>query len=106
MKLIGFIVLIVGLLWGGPALADAETYAIQGRLKVDGYYPGKIDGIIGDSTKNAIRAFQAERGLPTTGHVGPKTYKALFGRERRVQAADDYQPVDLKANLRDNCVCR
>jgi peptidoglycan hydrolase-like protein with peptidoglycan-binding domain len=102
MKLLGFFLLIAILLYS-PALADAESYAIQGRLKVDGYYPGKIDGIIGDSTKDAIRAFQAERGLPTTGHVGPKTYKALFGRARgdNTPSADNYEPVDLKANLGD-----
>jgi peptidoglycan hydrolase-like protein with peptidoglycan-binding domain len=98
MKLLGFFLLIAILMYS-PALADAESYAIQGRLKVDGYYTGKIDGIIGDSTKDAIRAFQAERGLPITGHVGPKTYKALFGRERGDNTPSE--PVDLKANLGD-----
>jgi peptidoglycan hydrolase-like protein with peptidoglycan-binding domain len=98
MKLLGFFLLIVILMYS-PALADAESVAIQGRLKVDGYYPGKIDGIIGDSTKSAIRAFQAERGLPTTGHVGPRTYRALFGRSRGDNTQSE--PVDLKANLGD-----
>jgi peptidoglycan hydrolase-like protein with peptidoglycan-binding domain len=98
VKLLGFFLLIAILMYS-PALADAESVAIQGRLKVDGYYPGKIDGIIGDITKDAIRAFQAERGLPMTGHVGPKTYKALFGRSRGDNTPSE--PVDLKANLGD-----
>lgn len=86
--------------------ANAEPYgpcAIQDKLKTKGYYDGKIDCVIGSGTEDAIRAFQADNGLPQVGRVGPATYKALFGTREEVPAADDYQPEDLKGNNRDLC---
>lgn len=46
---------------------------IQKRLADLGYYKGKIDGIIGPSTKDAIKAFQKDHGLKEDGIAGPKT---------------------------------
>jgi peptidoglycan hydrolase-like protein with peptidoglycan-binding domain len=99
MKLFGFFLLIAILMYS-PALADAESVAIQGRLKVEGYYDGPINGNLGgEATRTAIRSFQGDKDLPTTGHVGPKTYRALFGRSRGDNTPSE--PVDLKANLGD-----
>lgn len=52
------------------------TY-LQQRLIAKGYGVGKIDGIFGKKTLEAVKAFQAENGLVVDGIVGVKTWNAL-----------------------------
>lgn len=40
---------------------------VQDALSTSGYYDGAIDGAYGPKTREAIEAFQADRGLPQTG---------------------------------------
>lgn len=54
-----------------------EVKEVQRRLKNWGYYNGSIDGVFGNSTKNAVIAFQKKNGLTADGVVGKATYKAL-----------------------------
>jgi hypothetical protein len=58
-----------------------KVKAIQTRLQELGYESGEADGIFGDLTETAVRAFQADQGLLTDGKVGPKTWAVLFGGE-------------------------
>ena len=44
-----------------------------------GFYNGKIDGVKGEQTKKAIKAFQKANGLRDDGVVGPKTWELLNG---------------------------
>jgi murein L,D-transpeptidase YcbB/YkuD len=50
---------------------------IQAALKNAGFYDGKIDGIKGEQTKKAVKAFQKANGLRDDGVVGPKTWELL-----------------------------
>jgi hypothetical protein len=52
-----------------PAVAPAagDVVWIQRRLKDLGYYMGPIDGDAGGATRRAIREYQADQGLTTTG---------------------------------------
>ncbi|MBL7130110.1 MAG: peptidoglycan-binding protein [Candidatus Omnitrophica bacterium] len=50
---------------------------IQTALKNAGFYQGKIDGVIGPKTKEAIRNFQKAKGLSPDGTVGSKTWDNL-----------------------------
>ncbi|MGE4357049.1 MAG: peptidoglycan-binding protein [Candidatus Omnitrophota bacterium] len=50
---------------------------IQEALKISGFYKGEIDGKIGPKTREAIRKFQAAKGLKVDGIVGPKTWQEL-----------------------------
>ena len=50
---------------GSQLLLDTQ-YALQQR----GYYQGPLDGLNGPMTREAIRQFQADAGLPVTGSVG------------------------------------
>ena len=54
-----------------------EVSAVQSALKDRGYYDGKVDGIYGTITKNAVTKFQKDNGLKTDGIAGKQTLKAL-----------------------------
>lgn len=57
----------------GEAVSDAQCLLIRkGYTSV-----GAIDGIFGDRTDAAVRAFQRSRGLVADGIVGPRTWAAL-----------------------------
>jgi lysozyme family protein/peptidoglycan hydrolase-like protein with peptidoglycan-binding domain len=49
---------------------------VQGWLSLHGFQV-VVDGGFGPATQQALRAFQAKRGLPTTGNVDEATYAAL-----------------------------
>lgn len=54
-----------------------EVTAIQTKLYELGYYGGRIDGIFGSGTKNALINFQMDNGLTADGIAGTKTLQAL-----------------------------
>ena len=67
--------------------ADAVTYqkgstgstvtTIQEKLYRWGYYSGKVDGVYGSKTVEAVKYFQQKNGLSVDGKCGPKTLEAL-----------------------------
>jgi membrane-bound lytic murein transglycosylase B len=68
--------------WSRPftKLTFDEKQQLQQQLSVHGYYDGKIDGKIGEGTKSAIRAFQAQAGLTQDGHPSKEVLKSLQRR--------------------------
>lgn len=50
---------------------------VQQALQNAGLYTGKVDGVVGPRTKEAIRDFQAHNSLKADGRVGPQTWAAL-----------------------------
>lgn len=59
-------------------LASTETIkAAQAQLKQEGLYNGRIDGIVGPKTKQALRTFQQQNKLPQTASLNPETLNAL-----------------------------
>ena len=60
---------------------------IQKVLASEGLYSGKIDGIYGKNTKNAVIAYQKRYGLNADGIVGEKTL-ARMGLAQISQNAD------------------
>ncbi len=50
-----------------------EVKRVQNKLKELGYYGGKVDGIYGSGTKNAVTKFQKSVGISSDGICGPKT---------------------------------
>jgi membrane-bound lytic murein transglycosylase B len=65
--------------WQRPftKLSFEERQELQKRLSEHGYYDGKFDGKIGDSSKAAIMAFQARAGLTQDGHPSMEVLKWL-----------------------------
>ena len=56
----------------------AEVKQLQTALKEQGYYSGKIDGVFGKGTLNAVKAFQRKNGLKADGIAGPLTLAKLY----------------------------
>ena len=51
---------------------------LQRALRRLGYDPGPVDGVPGTRTRAAIRAFQADAGLPVTGQVSEGLESAVL----------------------------
>lgn len=79
--------LLALLLAGSLMIAAAETVrygstgdtvrSVQTQLRTLGYYTGRIDGIYGTQTQNAVLRYQQAAGLYADGIAGPKTQTAL-----------------------------
>lgn len=65
--------------WPRPpgALSIAEKRELQELLQRRGLYTGAIDGDLGTMSQEAVRAFQAQAGLPATGMATQKELRAL-----------------------------
>ena len=53
------------------------TYQQQLLLEYLGYRPGKLDGLAGENTRAALRAFQRDNGLTPDGICGTQTRQLL-----------------------------
>ena len=51
---------------------------LQTALKNRGYYSGTIDGVYGEGTEAAVKAFQRVSGLNADGVAGPATLRQLY----------------------------
>jgi hypothetical protein len=70
---------------GVPGVTDDRQGVVSGQgaivvedaLADNGYDPGRIDGIIDSDTRAAIREFQRDRDLASTGIIDRETEEAL-----------------------------
>lgn len=58
-----------------------EIKAVQAELKALGYKVGKVDGIFGKNTQDAVKLFQARNGMTVDGKVGQRTLDRLFSAD-------------------------
>ncbi len=56
---------------------DSLVEAVQNELARRGYFAGKPDSMYSPATKEAIRRFQVDQGLPATGRINEATLHAL-----------------------------
>lgn len=68
--------------WQRPftKLSFVEKQELQKRLSERGYYDGKFDGRIGQGSRAAIKAFQAQAGMDQDGHPSMEVLKSLRSR--------------------------
>jgi hypothetical protein len=57
--------------------AESVGSLVQDALARRGYYAGQVDGVIGPGTRQSIRQFQRDNGLPVTGRISPELMRAL-----------------------------
>ncbi|MGI9579013.1 MAG: peptidoglycan-binding domain-containing protein [Microthrixaceae bacterium] len=60
--------------------------ALQGLLKGLGVYDGPIDGQYNQQTQDAVKALQAQLGVPQTGTMDPATWEAYANRRNGLEA--------------------
>jgi peptidoglycan hydrolase-like protein with peptidoglycan-binding domain len=58
-------------------LSRADMQQIQEKLRSDGLYHGRIDGLSGPGTQQALRTYQRKNGLPVSGTPDPQTLASL-----------------------------
>jgi N-acetylmuramoyl-L-alanine amidase len=59
----------------------ADVAILQSKLKKLSFYKGKVDGIYGRMTEDAVRRFQASQNVLVDGIVGPVTYNFFKNTE-------------------------
>ncbi len=70
------------------AYTDGPVHMVQAWLTALGYTEvGPVDGIFGPKTEAAVRHFQQDQALPTTGVVDAVTWQALYGAYMQQAAA-------------------
>lgn len=70
---------------------NVDIADIQILLRIRGFDPGPIDGVLGPKTANAIRAFEASENLPVTGAATAALQALLAGADSR--ASSDKEPT-------------
>jgi N-acetylmuramoyl-L-alanine amidase len=78
---------------GGRLLIGDDVAALQQRLLDLGFDCGRVDGILGRQTAQAVGEFQRNVGIDADGICGPVTYAAF---ERLTRAVVGGQPYALR----------
>jgi peptidoglycan hydrolase-like protein with peptidoglycan-binding domain len=71
---------------GTPGLSKNDIRKVEEALKSKGHNPGRVDGVMDNDTRAAIRAFQKDNNLSQTGTVDGETAAKLgvsFGQQSR-----------------------
>ncbi|MBM7855454.1 peptidoglycan hydrolase-like protein with peptidoglycan-binding domain [Desulfohalotomaculum tongense] len=77
-----------------PYLTGPDVKALQRELMQLGYYKGKIDGIYGLKTAQAVSAFQADQKLNVTGTVTGDTWEMLASHLEQPAVKETPPPPD------------
>lgn len=78
--------------WAQPSWSqDADLFRTQTELNALGFDAGPADGVMGQRTRAALRAFQVAEGLRVTGRLDSATLAALFSTVEAPTA--DTQPA-------------
>lgn len=78
-----------------------DVYELQGRLKLLGFYTGKVDGIFGWRTYWATRHFQYEFGMKVDGIVGDKTKLKLWKATKHWRPKEHEVPPEKRWNAQN-----
>ncbi|MDA2979046.1 MAG: peptidoglycan-binding domain-containing protein [Actinomycetota bacterium] len=82
----------------GPVLrATDTTLRVQIDLKALGFFDGQVDGIAGEETQAALKAFQTQQGISADGEFGPQTDGIMYP----LLMEDTAYVEELQKNLED-----
>jgi hypothetical protein len=60
-----------------PDSAGSVVAQVQQELARAGYYRGRVDGVIGNGTRNAIRAYERANGLRADGRIDAELLRSM-----------------------------
>ena len=80
-----------------PGLSRAERRELQGLLLGRGHDIGEADGLIGQRTREALKAELARLGQPSDGRAGQKALRALRAAARGTGAAASTPPAAISS---------
>lgn len=75
------------------------TRSLERILEILGYTPGRSDGRIDDDVRNALKKFQNEHGVPSSGEFDDRARKALFEAYAEYLYGSDFTPLDKKQDF-------
>lgn len=88
-----------------PGDEGSAVTNLQYALYELGYYDGSIDGKYGDTTKDAVRAFQIQNNLsPVDGVAGNKTLQKLYSSSAKAASAANTDYDTLRPGDTGNAV--
>lgn len=64
---------------GAARATRSDVRQAQEKLRQDGFYHGRIDGVDGPKTRQALRSYQKKNGLPVTARLDQNTMNELIG---------------------------
>ena len=87
----------------GAESARDRIAHLQRALHRLGYDPGPVDGIPGARTRAAIRAFQADTGLPVNGRISERLESAVLAAVAAAGQAPDptRRPLERESTVAD-----
>ncbi|MBQ8200978.1 MAG: peptidoglycan-binding protein [Clostridia bacterium] len=88
-----------------PGDSSSAVRNLQYTLYELGYYDGRVDGVYGDTTEDAVRAFQIRNDLsPVDGIAGNRTQQVLYSDSAIAAAAAVTDYTSLRKGDRSNLV--
>ena len=60
-----------------PRAGESVVAEVQRALARNGYYRGAVDGVIGNGTRNAIRAYERANGLRVDGRIDGELLRSM-----------------------------
>ncbi|WP_137701424.1 peptidoglycan-binding domain-containing protein [Marimonas lutisalis] len=89
------------------ALDRSQRREVQRRLQLLGFDPGGVDGVFGQNTRDAIAAWQEDKGFPGTGYLGAVQLLALNAQSQAEYAQFIATPPKKKTRKKRRVkVCR
>lgn len=73
---------------------QSDVAEIQEALNTLGYDAGTVDGLMGPSTRSAVRSFQRENDYPVTGTLSNTQKAVLFDRVKRADNKETEESTD------------
>ncbi len=81
------------------SLARQDETNREYALKLMGYYPGRVDGIYDDRTRDAVIRFQQDHSLAADGIIGPVTSAAIRNEVRKDHPSFNWKKRYASAHL-------
>jgi len=77
MLVFGVVAVSAALLVGPATASRPQVAGLQIALTQRGFYHGRVDGVVGPMTRQAVIRFQRRAGIAVDGVAGPQTRRAL-----------------------------